>query len=159
MLGVSLGFGKRLNWPDDFFTLSAELSYQWYKLKNWEYLFNMSNGVSNSLTLGLTLARSSIDQPLYTRRGSMFSLNVQLTPPVSLMQNKNWEKLAAENTESAHQQMYRWIEYWKIRFKSRTYTPILNPDTQWTLVLMTRADIGLLGGYNKYLRSPQPNLF
>ena len=69
MLGVSVGFGKRLNWPDNYFTFQAELGYNWYFLKNWEYLFDMQNGTSNSLTLGLTLARNSTDNPLYTRRG------------------------------------------------------------------------------------------
>ena len=51
-------------------------------------------------------------------------------------------------------QLYKWIEYWKLHFKSRTYTPLANPDGTYTLVLMTRADIGLLGSYNKYLKSP-----
>mgnify|MGYP003296044326 FL=1 len=99
MAGVTLGFGKRLNWPDDYFTLSAELSYNWYYLKNWEYLYYMNNGVSNSIVLGLTLARNSIDNPLYTRRGSSFSLNLQMTPPASwLNPGKDWEKLYKENT-------------------------------------------------------------
>ena len=70
MIGVSVGFGKRLNWPDDYFTFQAELGYSWYYLKNWEYLYYMQNGTSNALTIGLTLARNSIDNPLYTRSGS-----------------------------------------------------------------------------------------
>lgn len=154
MLGVTVGLGKRLSWPDDYFTFTAELSYQWYYLKNWEYLYYMNNGVSNSITLGLTLARSSIDNPLYTRRGSSFSINLQLTPPASLFGKKDWKTLSGENTTESRKEMYRWIEYWKLRFKARTYTPLTNPDGQWTLVLMTRADVGLLGSYNKYLKSP-----
>ncbi|MCM1518934.1 MAG: hypothetical protein NC117_09860 [Pseudoflavonifractor sp.] len=153
MAGVTVGFGKRLSWPDDYFTFQAELSYQWYYLKNWEYLYYMNNGVSNSVVLGLTLSRNSIDNPLYTRRGSTFSLNLQLTPPMSLFQHKDWEKLYKENTTDSKKELYKWIEYWKLRFKSRTYTP-LNNSEQWTLVLMTRADIGLLGSYNKWRRSP-----
>lgn len=154
MAGITVGFGKRLSWPDDYFTFTAELSYQWYYLKNWEYLYYMSNGVSNSVVLGLTLARSSIDNPLYTRRGSSFSLNFQMTPPVSLLQNKDWKALSEANTTDSKKQLYKWIEYWKLRFKARTYTPLTDPDGQWTLVMMTRADIGLLGSYNKYLKSP-----
>lgn len=154
MAGVTVGFGQRLSWPDDYFTFTAELSYQWYYLKNWEYLYYMSNGVSNSITLGLTLARSSIDNPLYTRRGSSFSLNFQFTPPAALFGNKNWKALSEENTTDSKKQLYKWIEYWKLRFKSRTYTPLTDPDGKWTLVLMTRADIGLLGSFNKYLKSP-----
>ena len=154
MVGVTVGFGKRLNWPDDYFTFTTELSYNWYYLKNWEYLYYMNNGTSNALVLGFTLARNSIDNPLYTRRGSNFSLNLSLTPPASLFGKKNWEKLSQENTTAAKKELYHWIEYWKLRFKSRTYTPLTDPDGKWTLVLMTRADVGLLGSYNKWLRSP-----
>ena len=155
MAGLTVGFGKRLNWPDDYFTFTAELSYNWYYLKNWEYLYYMNNGTSNAIVLGLTLARNSIDNPLYTRSGSSFSLNFSFTPPASLFSpGKNWEKLYKENTTESKKQLYRWIEYWKLRFKSRTYTPLTDPDGKWTLVFMTRADFGLLGSYNKWLKSP-----
>ncbi len=154
MLGVNVGFGKRLKWPDDYFTFTAELGYTWYYLKNWEYLYYMNNGASNSLVLGLTLSRQSIDSPLYTRSGSMFSLSLQMTPPASLFGKKNWAKLAEENTEESKKEMYKWIEYWKLRFKSRTYTPLASMESKWTPVLMTRADFGLLGSYNKHLKSP-----
>lgn len=154
MAGITVGFGKRLSWPDDYFTFTTELSYNWYYLKNWDYLYYMNNGTSNALVLGLTLARNSIDNPLYTRRGSTFSVNLQLTPPASLFSgNKNWEALSKANTTESKKEMYRWIEYWKLRFKSRTYTPLNNAE-QYTLVLMTRADFGLLGSYNKWLKSP-----
>lgn len=152
--GITVGFGQRLSWPDDYFTFTAELSYNWYNLKNWEYLYYMNNGTSNSIVLGLTLARNSIDNPLYTRRGSMFSLNFQMTPPISLLQDKDWEGLYRANTTESKKELYRWIEYWKLRFKSRTYTPLTDPDGQWTLVFMTRADFGLLGSYNKWMKSP-----
>ncbi|MDE7385851.1 MAG: outer membrane protein assembly factor BamA [Muribaculaceae bacterium] len=153
LAGITVGLGKRLSWPDDYFTLTTELSYNWYYLKNWDYLYYMNNGTSNALVLGLTLARTSIDNPLYTRRGSSFSINFSLTPPASLFGKKNWKKLSQENTVESKKQLYNWIEYWKLRFKSRTYTPLNNAET-YTLVLMTRADFGLLGSYNKYLKSP-----
>ncbi len=158
MAGVSVGFGTRLTWPDDYFQFQASLSYRWYYLKNWDYLYYMHNGVSNAFTLGLTLSRTSIDNPIYTRRGSQFSLEAMLTPPVSLIQKKDWAKLNYEaNTldqEAAKTELYKWIEYWKIKFKSKTFTPLTDPDGQWTLVLMTRADFGLLGSYNKNVRTP-----
>ncbi len=154
MLGVNVGFGKRLSWPDDWFTFQAELGYNWYHVKNWAYLLNMQNGTSNSLVLGLTLSRNSIDNPQYTRTGSTFSLNLQMTPPASLFGKKDWKTLSEQNTDEAHRQLYKWIEYWKLRFQSRTYTPLTNPEGKYTLVLMTRADIGLLGSYNRYLKSP-----
>lgn len=154
MAGISLGFGKRLNWPDNYFTFMAQLSYNWYHLKNWEYLYYMNNGTSNSFVLSLSLSRNSIDNPIYTRSGSTFSLDLSLTPPVSLFSNKNWKALSEANTQKAKEEMYKWIEYWKLKFKARTYTPLTDPEGKWTLVLMTRADIGLLGSYNKYLKSP-----
>lgn len=154
MAGISVGFGKRLKWPDDYFTLSAELSYQWYSLKNWEYLYYMNNGTSNSITLGITLARNSIDNPLYTRKGSSFSLSFRFTPPVGLFGKKNWEKLSKSSSEADKKQLYRWIEYWKLKFQARTYTPLTDPDGRWTLVLMTRADIGLLGSWTRHVKTP-----
>ncbi len=156
MVGLNVGFGKRLKWPDDWFTFTAEFGYNWYYLKNWDYLYYMNNGTSNALVLGLTIARRSIDNPLFTRRGSDFSLSLQLTPPASLFGGKkDWKKLSEENTVESKKELYRWIEYWKLKFRSRTYTSLINPETtQWTPVLMTRADIGLLGSYNKYLKSP-----
>ncbi|MDE6533811.1 MAG: outer membrane protein assembly factor BamA [Muribaculaceae bacterium] len=164
MAGVSVGFGTRLTWPDDYFQFQASLAYRWYYLKNWEYLYYMNNGISNSLTLGLSLSRSSIDQPIYPRRGSQFTVNLTMTPPASLFsKNKNWAELArlssrsntnTEQREAASKELYKWIEYYKIKFNSKTYTPLTNPDGQWTLVLMTRADFGLLGSWNKNIKTP-----
>ena len=154
MAGLTVGFGKRLKWPDDYFTFMASLSYQWYSLKKWEYLYYMQNGVSNSLVLGLTLSRNRIDNPLYTRRGSSFTLSFNATPPASLFGKKNWKALSESNTEQSKKELYRWIEYWKLKFQARTYTPLTDPDGRWTLVLMTRADFGLLGSWNKWLKSP-----
>ncbi len=154
MIGVNVGFGKRLKWPDDWFTFTAELGYNWYYLKNWDYLYYMNTGTSNAIVLGLTLARNSIDNPIDTRSGSQFSLNLQITPPAQLFTGKrDWQKLSEQNTVESKKQLYQWIEYWKIRFKSRTYTP-LSTNQQWTPVLMTRFDFGLLGSYNKYLKTP-----
>lgn len=100
LAGVSLGFGTRLNWPDDYFQFQAQLAYRWYYLKNWDYLYYMRNGTSNSLTLGLTLSRTSIDNPIYTRRGSQFSVDLTMTPPASLFGKRNWAKLSEEASYS-----------------------------------------------------------
>ena len=169
MAGVSVGFGTRLSWPDDLFKFQAMLSYRWYYLKNWEYLYYMNNGVSNSLTLGLSLSRESIDQPIYPRRGSSFSIDFTMTPPASLFsRHKDWARLAqiADNTQSngtstdreikenAQKQLYKWIEYWKFKFRSKTYTPLTDPQGNFTLVLMTRADFALLGSWNRHIKTP-----
>ncbi|MDE6256893.1 MAG: outer membrane protein assembly factor BamA [Muribaculaceae bacterium] len=163
LAGVSVGFGTRLTWPDDYFQFQASLAYRWYYLKNWDYLYYMRNGTSNSLTLGLNLSRTSIDNPIYTRRGSQFSVDLTMTPPASLFGKKNWAALAAAandgtldetRRENARASLYKWIEYWKLRFKSKTFTPITSPESNYTLVLMTRADFGLLGSWNKNIKTP-----
>jgi len=163
MAGVTVGFGTNLTWPDDYFQFTASLSYRWYYLKNWEYLYYMQNGTSNSLALQLALSRTSIDNPIYTRRGSQFSVELSMTPPASLFGKKDWKglsELASYNNkdyksrEHARSQLYNWVEYWKLRFRSKTYTPLTDPDGNWTLVLMTRADFALLGSYNKYFKTP-----
>ncbi len=153
MAGASIGFGKRLEWPDDYFTFMAELGYQAYILKNWEYLYYMQNGTSHSFTLGLTFGRSSIDNPIYTRRGSQFTLSAQFTPPYSLFSNTDYKALSESPLEVEREKLYRWIEYYKIKFKSKVYTP-LNSSEKYTLVFMARADFGLLGSYNRYKQTP-----
>ena len=157
LFGVSLGLGQRLTWPDDYFTFSADLNYQLYMLKNWEYLFRMQNGTSHSITIGLTLARNSIDNPLYTTRGSQFSLSVQFTPPYSLFDHTDYASLDISKAED-QQKMYRWIEYHKWKFNSKFYLPLASfgfgEDKTYTLVMMGRFDLGLLGSYNKYKKSP-----
>lgn len=158
MAGVQLGYGTRLTWPDDYFTLQGTLGYQWYNLQNWQYIYWMQNGTANALTLGLNLSRTSMDQPIYPRRGSSFSLEGTLTPPYTSFIHKDWKtldyKATTLNDAAAKQDLYRWIEYWKLRFKSKTFTPLTDPEGKWTLVLATRADFALLGSYNKYVRTP-----
>ena len=87
MLGVSAGYGKRLNWPDDYFQFMATLNYQLYMMKDWDY-FQVQNGNCHNINLELMFQRNSIDNPLYTRRGSQFSFSVAATPPYSLFENK-----------------------------------------------------------------------
>ena len=148
MLGATIGFGKRLNWPDDYFQFSAALSYQLYILKQWQY-FPITDGTSNDVNLELTLSRTSIDNPIYTRYGSSFTLSGTVTPPYSLFTNtSNYDK-----TSIYAKDKMKWLEYYKIKIGAKTFTP-LTPQMKNTLVLMTRADVGILGYYNKYRRSP-----
>ena len=156
MLGASIGWGKRLHWPDDYFTFYTELSYTRYKLKQWSY-FLINNGTCNNINLGFTISRSSTDHPIFPRTGSEFSVSVYFTPPYSLWDGKDYEHLAADNTSATYQQelqdKHKWIEYNKWKFRSRTYTSLTN-GIKKRLVLMTRFDLGLLGHYNKYKKSP-----
>lgn len=155
LLGVSVGWGKRLRWPDDYFQLSVELAYQRYMLKNWQY-FIVTNGNCNNLNLGITLSRVSTDNQLFPRRGSEFMASLTITPPWSAFDHKDYKNLAVNPESPAYtaeqQEKYRWVEYHKWKFRAKTYTALTNG--QKCFVLMTRVEFGLLGSYNKYKKSP-----
>ena len=158
MYGAAIGWGKRLRWPDDYFTLSAELSFQRFILKDWSYLYiklnngeYMSTGSCNNFSLGFTLSRNSTDNPIFPRNGSEFTASVRLTPPYSLFSDKDYKTYGKDNYEEAAS-VYNWVEYHKWKFKARTFTALT--DGQKCPVLMTRAEFGLLGHYNKYKKSP-----
>ena len=157
MWGLSVGWGKRLKWPDDYFTLSAELAYQRYILKDWQY-FPVTNGKCNNISLNLTLARSSIDNPLFPRQGSEFSLSAQITPPYSLFDGRDYKGYYTSTggiTQDNRNKLYNWVEYHKWKFKAKTYTALMDYQAHpKCLVLMSRIEFGLLGHYNKYKKSP-----
>ena len=159
LFGASIGWGKRLRWPDDYFQLMMQLSYTRYMLRDWSY-FIISNGNCNNINLGVTLSRTSTDNQLFPRRGSEFMASVSLTPPWSLFDNKDYASLATAETYNTNkdrydaemQEKYRWIEYHKWKLKTRSYTALTGG--QKCFVLMTRVELGLLGSYNKDKQSP-----
>ena len=155
LLSVYAGWGKRLNWPDDYFTLSLQLQYQRYMLRNWRY-FIMSNGSANNLNFNIALNRTSTDNQLFPRRGSDFSVSLTITPPWSKWDHKDYAHLATDRNSPTYsqeqQEKYRWVEYHKWKFKARTFTALTSG--QKCFVLMTRVELGLLGSYNKNKKSP-----
>ncbi len=145
VIGGALGLGYRLKWPDDFFTMYHELSYQLYVLENWQYFF-FKNGKSNNLSFKTVFGRNSTDNPLYTKRGSNFSFMLQFTPPYSLFSGKDYS-----DPNLTSEERYSLIEFYKWVFKGDVFTP-LSPNSK--LVLRTKYETGILGYYNKNLRSP-----
>jgi len=148
---VAVGYGYRLRWPDDYFTLYHELSFQHYKLQNmagYYYFLNdgtgTGNGGFNNFSFKTAFGRNSMDNPLYTRRGSSFTFSLQLTPPYSLLNGVDYSKVGLS-------ERYKWIEYHKWMFKGDWYSP-LSKNTN--LVLHTKFEYGFLGHYNKYRQSP-----
>lgn len=139
--GAALGLGKRLKWPDDFFILYNELSYQHYELSQWSY-FIFEDGIANNLNFSTEISRNSVDQNIYPRKGSTFSLKLQITPPYSLFNGKDYANL--DDTEK-----FKWIEYHKWSFKASWFSRIVGD-----LVLNTKINYGFLGYYNKNARSP-----
>ena len=159
--GFAAGIGKRLKWPDNYFVLYNQLSWQTYKLQDWAYQFMFDTGISHNLSYTLSLSRNSTDQQIYPRQGSDFSFSLQLTPPYSLLRKKgishyiegedgepeavyttDWKKINYDLQTS--DQRYKWIEYHKWSFKGAVYTKLVGD-----LVLMARAQFGYLGYYNR----------
>ena len=139
--GFSAGIGTRLKWPDNWFVLYNELSWQTYKLTDWQYYFLFTDGLSNNISWKINLTRNSTDQTIYPRKGSDFQVGLQITPPYSLFRPKDTNYKGMTDAER-----YKWIEYHKWTFKGALFTPIVGD-----LVLMTRAQFGYLGYYNRNL--------
>ena len=155
--GFAAGLGKRLKWPDNYFVLYNQLSWQTYRLQNWAYQFLFNTGISHNLSYTLSLSRNSTDQQIYPRTGSDFSVSLQLTPPYSLLRKKDyglldedgnptkvdsWKKI--DYNYQSSQDRYKWIEYHKWSFKGAIYSKLVGD-----LVLMARAQFGYLGFYNR----------
>ena len=157
--GFAAGLGKRLKWPDNYFVLYNQLSWQTYRLQDWAYQFLFNTGISHNLSYTLNLTRTSTDQQIYPRQGSEFSLGLQMTPPYSLLRkngisgydaNGNPIRFTAKSPKDINYDLqssedrYRWIEYHKWTFKGAVYTKLVGD-----LVLMARAQFGYLGYYNR----------
>ena len=139
--GFGAGIGTRLKWPDNWFVFYNELSWQTYRLTDWQYYFLFTDGLSNNISWKINLSRNSTDQAIYPRKGSDFQMGLQLTPPYSLFRPKDTNYKGMTDA-----QRYKWIEYHKWTFKGALFTPIVGD-----LVLMTRAQFGYLGYYNRNL--------
>jgi len=141
ILGASIGINQRLKRPDDYFTLSTSLNYQGYTLKNYLFpVFGFDNGKSNNFSLAVNFGRSSQGpSPIYPRRGSSFNIGAKVTPPYSLFQKKDYSTIS-------NQEKYKWLEFYKFNFSGKWYNEIYDK-----LVLVSSAEFGVLGEYNKEL--------
>ena len=155
VFGFNAGLGTRLKWPDNYFVLSGAASWQTYKLTNWtNSYFAFNDGISHNLSFTVNLSRNSSDQQIYPRTGSDFSMSLQFTPPYSLLRrytyNEAGEKVKVNSWKDVNYddwtaaQRYKWIEYHKWKFNGTVYTKLVGD-----LVLMTRAQFGFLGYYNR----------
>lgn len=158
LFSVGIGLGRRLKRPDENFTLSHELSYQHYSLRNWkDQWFTFTDGTSNTVSLGTTLSRSTIDQPTYPRSGSVFTIGLQITPPFSLFERPKFWYLdevelqnIGDNLEkqdlAKNAKKYRLIEYHKWTYKGMWVTELAKD-----LVLSFNSQFGYLGYFSKDL--------
>ncbi|MFS4416578.1 outer membrane protein assembly factor BamA [Maribacter sp. 2307ULW6-5] len=163
--GITAGLAKRVQWPDDFFTISHALGYQLYDFRNYNIgLFNFGNGKANSFTYTLGISRNALSGGrIFPRGGSNFEITGKLTPPFSLFSDKDFKALTATSNEltekrdsglaltpaevqaleNADQERFRLLEYYKLKFRGDWYTSLVGD-----LVLRTNAEFGFLGNYN-----------
>ena len=155
--GITAGLAKRVQWPDDFFTVSHSLGYQLYNFQDYNLgLFNFGNGKSNSIAYTLGISRNATGGGrIYPRNGSNFELTAKFTPPFSLFNNIDYEQLNedmetaveeqdSEEVERIDQERFKWLEFYKVNFKGDWYTTLVDK-----LVLRTNAEFGFLGSYNE----------
>lgn len=140
--GISVGLGSQLRWPDDYFTLYQSFNFNRYNTRNYSAIFTFGggNGIYNSLSYGIVLARNSVDAPIYAKVGSEWSINLELTPPYSFFRG-NVDYSTMPNNER-----YKWVEYYKWKFKGAWYINLIEK-----LVLSPRMQFGYLGTYNDNL--------
>jgi len=152
-LALSLGYGYRLSWPDDYFTVTHEISFEHYRLQNMDSYFSFMadkngdvNGICNNISFKTVFGRNSVDNPLYSRSGSSFSLSLKVTPPYSLFNNVDYGSSTVSNARR-----YRWIEYHKWLFKGQTFNTLSRNNN---LVFRTAFEMGFLGYFDKNRQSP-----
>ncbi len=146
IIGGSVGLGRRLKWPDNYFNMFTNLNYNYYDLKNYN-AFIFSNGYANDLNFSLNISRNSVDEPIYPKTGSNFTFLGQFTPPYSLVNNKDYTSLPAS-------ERYKFIEYQKYKITAEWFTQLTNKKaaegkTSHNLVLRTKVGYGFLARYNK----------
>ncbi len=139
LYGASIGMGRRLQWPDDYFILNTSLTYELYHIKGLRTYIDIDNGYYNLLSGQVGLTRNSIDNPLYTRKGSNITFQVQATPPYSLFIHKPWSSLS----DSLR---FRLVEFYKFTIKGAWYNQIVK-----NLVISARFEYGLMGYYNRQI--------
>lgn len=136
--GLGIGLGRRLKWPDDYFSVYHEISYQYFDVTNYGYLFSLANGYSNNICYKYALTRNSVDSPIYPREGSKLMFTAKATLPYSLIGPKK------DYSDVSEQTRFKYNEYFKFKFTGEFYFP-LTKDKK--LVLMPRFGFGMMGAY------------
>lgn len=144
--GSSIGLGRRLKFPDNFFTLQQSISYNYYEMTNYSLILqDLSSGYANNLNYTVALSRNSISHPIYPTSGSNITTTLQITPPYSNMKEMITGELISFSDLSA-QERYKWIEFHKWKFQAEMYTPLTRKKNP--LVLYTKVNFGFLASFN-----------
>ena len=154
--GLTLGLAKRLKVPDDFFTLSQSIAFQYYDLNNYYTgLFTFGDGSANNLTYTVALMRNNtFTNPIFPMGGSKFTISGKFTPPYSFISGADFSNLEERkefqlpngqpDTAKIDQEKFRWLEYYKLKFSGEWYTSIIGK-----LVFKAQTDFGFIGAYNQ----------
>ncbi|MFN3951384.1 MAG: outer membrane protein assembly factor BamA [Thermaurantimonas sp.] len=136
--GLTVGLGKRLRWPDDYFTLYQAFEFQHYRLDNFDLgIPDFRNGFSNNFSYRVVLTRNNTDVPIFPTRGSNTIFTLKLTPPYSLLTGRDF-------SDATPQEKYYLLEYYKFKFNTTWYTEVYK-----NIVLSTHAEMGFMGAYNR----------
>lgn len=146
--GGTIGLGKRLKWPDDYFTLYNSANYNYYTYKNYPLIAGFNSGYSNNFNFRHILTRNSADAPIYPTSGSIVTTSLQWTPPYSLLNGKDYENIPRDH--EGLQQRYKFLEYYKYKLSFNTFTSLTRYNSR-RFVIASTAEFGMLGNYNKVL--------
>jgi outer membrane protein insertion porin family len=117
--GFSIRGGRRLTWPDDFFSIAGMFRFQYNNVINGNGYY--AQGLTRQYTLGATISRTDIDDPIFPSRGSRSVLDAQLSGGPFLPGN---------------------LDYYKINLKMEWFKSIFNTNK---VVLYSAAEFGYIG--------------
>ncbi|MCH2448956.1 MAG: outer membrane protein assembly factor BamA [Gracilimonas sp.] len=123
LFSTSVSIGKRLKWPDDFFSYRTIVGYQLYDVEGNESFF--AEGTSSLLTFEQVLERNSLDNPISPSSGSKFSVSGEFAPPLP-----------------------GFSEYYKFRTQYQYHVPVVEK-----LVLTSQVQYGYIGYFTEDKRS------
>ncbi|MBT8380781.1 MAG: outer membrane protein assembly factor BamA [Ignavibacteria bacterium] len=116
--GGTLRVGRRLKFPDDFFFLQGRFRYQYNNVIEGQNFYR--EGKTNQFTLGATLSRRNIDNPIFPSQGSVFSIDMEISGGPFLPGD---------------------VDYLKTTFKAEWYKRLFNSNR---VALYTVADFGYI---------------
>ena len=141
--GGSIGIGTRLKWPDDYFISNTSITYQNINISNYPGFSSggepVTKGSFNNLALNQTFSRNSIDNPIFPRSGSRFTVALQTSIPYSLFRDENTDYASMPIDEK-----FKWLEYHKWKVTGEWFSPVFDK-----IVFRAAAKIGILGTWNR----------
>ncbi len=120
--GGTIRVGRRLKWPDDFFNVQGFFRYQYNNVLNGQGYYPV--GISHQYTIGATISRRDIDNPIFPSKGSNLTLSGELSGGPFLPGD---------------------VDYYKLGFTSEWYKRLFNSNR---IALYTIANLGYLQELN-----------